>query len=97
MFAALVDFAIAFVVLLVMMVVLRHRARPARLLVRAAASSLLVVVTALGGRAVAVGAEREVPRRALRDPVPDAVLDVRDAGRLSERPGAAGFSASSTG
>ena len=43
-----------------------------------------------GRRAVAVGPERAVPRRPLHDPVPDAVLDVPDAGRLPGQPGAGG-------
>ena len=41
-------------------------------------------LTALGGRAVAVGAERPVPRRPLHAAVPHAALAVRDAGRVSD-------------
>src|SRR5439155_21315523 len=39
-------------------------------------------------RPVAFGAERHLPRRAIRLAVPGAVLDVRLPGRLSEQPGA---------
>jgi ABC-type polysaccharide/polyol phosphate export systems, permease component len=37
-------------------------------------------------RTLAIGAQRAVSRRPLRRPVPDAVLDVRNADRLSEQP-----------
>ena len=66
----LVDFAIAFAVLLGADALLRHRPGPRarRAPVRGAARRR----HGAGGRTLAVGAERPVPRRAVHDPVPDA-------------------------
>ena len=64
-------------VLLVMMAVLRHHADRQRRL--AAAVPPAGAGHGAGRGPLAVGAERPVPRRALRGAVPHAVLDVRDA------------------
>ena len=78
--ATLVDFAMSFVVLLALMVYYRHRADGRRHLPAA------VHAARAGGlarrRAVVLGAERPVPRRAVRAAVRDAGLAVRVARRV---------------
>ncbi len=81
----LVDFAVASLVLVVLMAY--HHVVPA---LESCLLPLLVAVRrVLGalGRAVPVGAQRAVSRCSLHDPVSDSGLDVRDADRLSEQPG----------
>ena len=93
----LVDFAIALVTLGGMMA--WYRVVPGAALVWLPLLTLLAVATAFAVSLWLVGAERPLPRRALRRAVPDAVLAVRDAGRVSRvaRAGAvAGRSTAST-
>ena len=83
--SGIVDFALAFVRAAADDDgLLRHRADGRRRL--AAALPSAGARHGARRRAVAVGAERAVPRRPLRGAVPHAVLDVRHADRLSEQP-----------
>ena len=85
--AALVDFAIAFVVLLAMMLRVRHHAGAAIVFLP------LFVVLAFPRRSASgcgCRAVNAVPRRAVHRPVPRAVLAVRHADRLPAQRSAAG-------
>ena len=84
--SGLLDFAISFVVFLGMMAYYRIVPGPAILLFPC--FLLLAVLTALGVGLVALRPERHLPRCALRDSVPGAVLDVCFARSVSQQPGA---------
>ena len=90
--SGLVDFAIAFAVLLVMMFYYGFTPGPAIIAIPFAI--VLTVMTALAIGSVAFGAQRALPRRAVHDSVPDAVLDVRDTDRVSGEPRPGAFSRS---
>ena len=94
--SGLLDFAVSFVVFLAMMVYYRVAPHAAVLLLpgNSRSGGPLVSGFSVAGsidrarrRTVAVGAERDLPRRAVRAAVSGAVLDVRLPGRLSEQPG----------
>ena len=83
--AGLVDFAIAFVILLGMM--LYYGIVPTAAVALLPLFLLLAVVDRARGRPLVFRPEREVSRRPLHDSVSDSVLDVRHPGRLSQQPG----------
>ena len=78
--AGVVDFAIAFVVLVGMMAFYGIKLTAAALLLPVFLA--LAVASAAGDRTVAVGIKCQVPGYPLRGAVPDAVLDVCDTDRI---------------
>ena len=80
--SGVIDFVLAFVVLVAMMVY--YRMAPSPNVVWLPLFLLLALIAALGTGPVALGDERPVPRRALHGAVPHAVLAVRHADRVSQ-------------
>ena len=80
--SGLVDFAISFLMFFVMMVY--YRIRPTWPMLLVPGFSAARGADGSGRGLVAFGAERDLPRRALRRAVSGAVLDVRFAGGLSQ-------------